>query len=95
MVTITEIIPNDLPDWAWDAINKGQLWNTVFKKLADIENNRDYWRREYINEDKKNEAWVEKHLALVRNLLNTETEKSLEGHLFDLYKQFKTQTTRT
>jgi len=32
---ITEIIPENMPDWAREAMNEGQLWNRVFAKIAD------------------------------------------------------------
>ncbi len=88
-MTVTEIIPDDIPAWVLEAINEGQLWKTVFDRFRKIEKNRDYWRREYRNECKINEEWVKKHLLLVKDLLATEEETSLENHLFDLYEQFK------
>lgn len=39
MNKITEIIPNDMPEWMRDAMDEGQLFNTVigrFKALQDI-----------------------------------------------------------
>jgi len=89
MITITETIPDSIPGWAKDAMIEGQLWDTVFKRLNEVESNRDFWRKAYINQDRINEEWVEKHLILVKNLLETEEEKSLEAHLFDLYNQVR------
>lgn len=36
MPKITEIIPDDLPDWAIKAMAEGQFFNVVAKKLKDI-----------------------------------------------------------
>ena len=37
MEQITEIIPDDIPKWARDAMDKGQLWNAVFSRLSRLE----------------------------------------------------------
>jgi len=35
---ITEIIPDDMPQWDWDAFNEGQFFRTCIDK---VENNPD------------------------------------------------------
>ena len=37
MDKITEIIPDDIPQWAQDAIDKGLLWKTVFARIKELE----------------------------------------------------------
>lgn len=37
MDKITEIIPDDIPQWAQDAMDKGQLWTTVFDRIEELE----------------------------------------------------------
>lgn len=37
MEKIIEIIPENIPDWALDAMNQGQLWKAVFDKIEYLE----------------------------------------------------------
>jgi len=37
METITEIIPDDMPDWAREAMLAGILFDTVFKRISYLE----------------------------------------------------------
>jgi hypothetical protein len=37
MTEITEIIPDDLPDWAVKAMAEGQLFNVVFDRIRKLE----------------------------------------------------------
>ncbi len=34
---IKEIIPDDIPAWAQDAIDEGQLWKTVFDRITKLQ----------------------------------------------------------
>ena len=34
---ITEIIPDDMPEWSIEAMAEGQLFNAVFKKIKELE----------------------------------------------------------
>jgi hypothetical protein len=36
MTTITEIIPDDAPDWAIEAMAEGQLFRTCFKRDKEL-----------------------------------------------------------
>jgi len=37
LTNFTEIIPDDIPDWAREAMEDGQLWNRVFEKIAKLQ----------------------------------------------------------
>ncbi len=37
MTKITEMIPNNMPEWAWKAMKEGQLFNEVFKRIKRLE----------------------------------------------------------
>jgi hypothetical protein len=48
MEKIIEIIPDDMPDWAAEAMEKGQLWTTVFERIKKLEHNIEGVRAEAI-----------------------------------------------
>jgi len=37
MNKITEIIPDDMPEWAKEAMADGQLWNRVFGRIEELQ----------------------------------------------------------
>lgn len=37
MNTITEIIPDDMPEWAKQAMDEGQFFNVVCERLKELE----------------------------------------------------------
>jgi len=37
MTKIVEILPNDLPEWAIEAMDKGQLFSTMLAKIKYLE----------------------------------------------------------
>jgi len=37
MNKITEIIPDDMPEWAKEAMAGGQLWNRVFGRIEELQ----------------------------------------------------------
>lgn len=37
MTNITEIIPDDMPTWAREAMEDGQLWNRVFARIDKLQ----------------------------------------------------------
>lgn len=49
MNIITEIT-SDIPDWAAEAMKKGEFWNTALGKIKELEGERDYWRFKCQNE---------------------------------------------
>jgi len=67
MNKITEIIPDDMPEWAKEAMAGGQLWNRVFGRIEelqarvkfleaeidDCENNEDFYGHSYPTEQPK------------------------------------------
>lgn len=40
---ITEIIPEDMPQWAKDAMDRGQLFNELLQKIEDARNEAIGW----------------------------------------------------
>jgi len=59
------------------------------KELRDKAENRDYWRELYFEEERKNDEWCETQTEIVKNLLNTESSKSLHDLLQELYIEFR------
>jgi len=46
MTKITEIIPDDLPDWAIDAMAEGQFFNVVAERLKSDEAEIEWLKQE-------------------------------------------------
>ena len=89
MIKITEKIPNNMPTWAMEAMNKGHLWKTAFQEIEHLRENRDFWRKEYWEMCEKEDIVIEKHCEIIKKLITSDKDQSMEKHLFDLYKQFK------
>lgn len=47
MDKITEIIPDDIPEWARKAMDEGQLWNKVFERIEELEARIEEYRLEH------------------------------------------------
>jgi len=48
MDTITEIIPDDLPEWAKKAMDEGQFFNVVSEKIKEADFYRDFYEKNRI-----------------------------------------------
>jgi len=46
MDKITEIIPDDMPEWAWEAMDRGQLFNVMLDKIKNYEEPRSSFKNE-------------------------------------------------
>ena len=56
--------------------------------LKDMEENREYWRKLWCKDNAAQNAWVIKHMRLVKELIEAKEGGFLEDYLFDLCKQF-------
>ncbi len=48
MSKIFEIIPDDMPEWAREAMEDGQLWNRVFARINELEATANRFPQGYI-----------------------------------------------
>ena len=54
------------------------------QELKDTESSRDWWRELYLHECELQDAWMEKHKAIIKKLTS-----ELEDNLFELYRFFE------
>jgi len=52
-IKITEIIPDDLPDWIKDAMMEGQLFNSMWGYIQALERDKEYLMKKLNKERKK------------------------------------------
>jgi len=77
MSHVTEIIPNDIPDWMQEAMDEGQLFNRCKEKMADYE--------EELSKLRSDKEELEKDAARYRYLRLSKTYGGRRQHRLEWY----------